>query len=173
MSLNFTTGQSSQAGAATTAVVLSSLLMLVFGREEKGFLSPLASYLVSPGQTPQDAVFSLGVVSRPSLLLTQFTSGPNSRHAKKFLSRTFVSAGQISSTYPSCISCPRTVGTATGDFVALWICKETERLTKCIWVPVAKKQGSEAPAITMGLMSRAESKGGKPDLSWPSPDGSQ
>ena len=112
MSLNVTAGQSSQ---ATTAVGMNWLLMSVSASEERGFPPAPAPYLVSPGQTPQDAVFSPGVVHPPGLLLTQFTSGPDSRHSKKFLSRTFVSADQVSSTYPSCVSFPRApAGAATG-----------------------------------------------------------
>ena len=141
-----------------------------------GFPPAPAPYLVSPGQTPQDAVFSPGVVRPPGLLLTQFTSGPDSRHGKKFLSRTFVSADQVSSTYPSCVSFPRApAGAATGVSLSQSSAcgsvrgqKDWESASGC---PLPT--GLRSSSSHYGLTSRAESEGGQPSLCWPPPDGCQ
>ena len=108
----------------------------------------------------------------PSLLLTQFTSGPNSRHSKKFLSRTFVSTDQVSSTYPSCVSFPRApAGAATGVSLSQSSAcgsvrgqKDLQSASGCL-LPIGLRSSSSR----YGLTSRAESKDGQLGLCWPPP----
>lgn len=108
----------------------------------------------------------------PGLLLTQFTSGPNSRHSKKFLSKTFISTDQVSSTYPSCVSFPRApAGAATGVSLSQSSAcgsvrgqKDLQSASGCL-VPIGLRSSSSR----YGLTSRAESKDGQPGLCWPPP----
>ena len=158
MSLNFTTGHSSHTGAATTDVGMNLLLMLVFGREERGGSHQLLlhTWFLQVRLPRTLCSFSPGVVHPPGLLLTQFTSGPSSRHTKKFLFRTFINADRVSSTYPSCVSFLRApAGAATGVSLSQSSACGSVRRQKTYkpHLGACCQQGSEAPALAMGYVT--------------------